>query len=130
MLLSKYAIAFLPFDDSPDSEVQITWENCTLRTWLNSDFYQSAFNTEEQSIIKQSAVTSNGFTNNGKVRETETKDSIFLLSKDEVEKLIPNDEDKLCLSTEYAYAKADDCLSMLNGCKSSEYLLITSAVPS
>lgn len=29
----------------------ITWENCTLRSWLNSVFYYTAFSEEEQAAI-------------------------------------------------------------------------------
>ncbi len=34
----------------------ITWENCTLRNWLNNDFYNLAFSSSEQSDIVQQNV--------------------------------------------------------------------------
>lgn len=34
----------------------ITWETCSLRHWLNNDFYQTAFNSSEQKAIVQQEV--------------------------------------------------------------------------
>ena len=34
LLLSKYLLAAYEYDDDVDN----TWENCTCRSWLNSDF--------------------------------------------------------------------------------------------
>ena len=33
------------------------WEDCSLRNWLNNDFYNKAFNDEEKESIKETAVT-------------------------------------------------------------------------
>ena len=32
----------------------VTWETCTLRTWLNNEFYNEVFNETEQKAIKDS----------------------------------------------------------------------------
>ena len=64
-----------------------TWENSTIRTWLNEDFYNSAFNDAERGIIRKSQNTS--ITNLRKMvvkREYETittSENVFLLSYDE-----------------------------------------------
>ena len=34
-----------------DEYTSITWEDCTLRTWLNSDFYNSAFSSAEKAEL-------------------------------------------------------------------------------
>ena len=39
-----------------NNEVDITWETCSLRTWLYSDFYRKAFSTAEQNVIKVTTV--------------------------------------------------------------------------
>lgn len=49
LLISKYALESLPFDTTSGEE--ITWENCTLRTWLNDSFYKDAFAVTEQEQI-------------------------------------------------------------------------------
>jgi hypothetical protein len=61
-----------------------TWESSTLRTWLNEDFYQTAFSEDEQSAI----ITTDVVTAANPEYETDggnaTKDKIYLLSYEEV----------------------------------------------
>ena len=35
-LLSRYVLDAIPYEESHD---KVTWEECTLRAWLNDDFY-------------------------------------------------------------------------------------------
>ncbi len=46
-LRSKYVIDCVPFDEDGES----TWEDCSLRKWLNEDFYNEAFSKSEQEMI-------------------------------------------------------------------------------
>ena len=48
LLLSKYALDCKKYNDNSGS---ITWENCTLREWLNNDFYNTAFSDTEKKRI-------------------------------------------------------------------------------
>ena len=48
LLLSKYGLEAKAYNTK---FVDITWENCTLRTWLNGEFLAKAFSAEEQSAI-------------------------------------------------------------------------------
>ena len=60
----------------------ITWENCTLRNWLNNDFYGMAFSSEEQkAIVPQMVVNEDRYDIEG---GNDTWDKIFLLSAEEV----------------------------------------------
>lgn len=54
----------------------ITWERCTLRSWLKDDFYNNAFNDAEKSSIKSTELT----TLNGPfaTESTTTTDTVFL----------------------------------------------------
>ncbi len=36
-----------------DRDSNVTWENCSLRKWLNEDFYNDAFNIKERSALKK-----------------------------------------------------------------------------
>ena len=52
LLLSKYALDRKEYNESnatitPD----ITWEDCTLRSWLNNDFYNTAFSASDRKKI-------------------------------------------------------------------------------
>ncbi len=76
----------------------ITWEKCTLRSWLNNDFYNMAFSTKERSAIIMTNVDnslSQGFdftTVDSYAEKTtggnNTKDKIFLLSYAEANKYL------------------------------------------
>ncbi|MBQ7529933.1 hypothetical protein IJT10_08575 [bacterium] len=77
-----------------EEKKEITWADCTLRHWLNDDFYNRAFNSQEQSLIKTSNVTNNA--------GPSTNDRIFLLSVDEAERLFKDDKDRFCKPTDYA----------------------------
>lgn len=80
----------------------ITWDNCSLRTWLNDDFLKEAFNAKEQAkilTVKVSADANPRFdTDPGK----ETKDKVFLLSIKEAKKYFSNDNERACIPTAYA----------------------------
>ncbi|MBO6119930.1 MAG: hypothetical protein J6P02_05640, partial [Lachnospiraceae bacterium] len=69
-----------------DEYTDVTWEICTLRNWLNNDFYYMAFNSDEQNkILTTSVINNNNIdydTNGGNI----TDDKIFCLSIEEVRK--------------------------------------------
>ena len=48
ILLSKNIIDLQPYNND---KADITWENCSLRKWLNDEFYNNAFKYEELGII-------------------------------------------------------------------------------
>lgn len=59
----------------------VTWENCTLRKWLNNDFYNMAFDSKEQESILLSDVSqSPGAAYRHRNSGNDTKDKIYLLS--------------------------------------------------
>ena len=49
LLLSKYALDAMPFHEVEDWNV--TWGDCTLRSWLNGEFLGVAFGDEERMQI-------------------------------------------------------------------------------
>lgn len=48
LLISRYALDAQPYNKDYTS---VTWETCTLRTWLNGTFYNKAFSSAEQAAI-------------------------------------------------------------------------------
>ncbi len=72
----------------------ITWADCTLRRWLNSEFYDKAFNEQERKHILQTSIVNNA--------GPKTEDYIFLLSVDEAKSLFANDDERRAKPTEYA----------------------------
>ena len=77
LLLSKYILDCKQFNDTYEA---VTWKDCTLRKWLNNDFYNYAFNdAEKDSIILSNIVTKN---NGNEV----TEDKVFLLDTVDIDK--------------------------------------------
>ncbi len=72
----------------------VTWEKCTLRRWLNSDFINRAFSEKECGLILAVSVSNNA--------GSSTVDRVFLLSKDEANKLFAGNKDRRCKPTVYA----------------------------
>ncbi len=69
-------------DCKPYNQVDtgVTWETCTLRSWLNDDFYNTAFSSTERSKIKTSTVVNDDNPRNGTDGGNNTNDKLFLLS--------------------------------------------------
>lgn len=81
MIITRDVIAFRAYHDIL---ADITWEECSLRKWLNEDFYNSAFTEEEKAAIKETLVVNNN--KNEKydtVSGNDTTDRIYCLSIDE-----------------------------------------------
>ena len=91
LLLSKYGLEPREFNTK---RIHITWENSSLRKWLNEVFLYTAFSEDERSAIS--------ITNT----EENTQDSVFLLSYKEVyEQYLPEKDMRKCAPTEYAIFK-------------------------
>lgn len=85
----------------------ITWENCSLREWLNSELIEELFTEEELSLIPFTSVTNTDnphYLNQGKGGNN-TKDRLFLLSLDEIRSYLPQKEERLLTPTEFALSE-------------------------
>lgn len=67
LVISKAAISYLPFNDKDEA---VTWENCSLRKWLNNEFIKEFSNFEREQICE--------------TRVENSTDRIFILSQDEI----------------------------------------------
>jgi len=81
LLLSEKILDSKPYNET---ETNVTWETCTLRAWLNKDFYNAAFSSTEQAKIKTSTVVNEDDPLNGADGGNNTSDKLFLLSYSEV----------------------------------------------
>lgn len=90
----------------------VTWEECTLRKWLNSKFIDKAFTTQEQGAVLESLVVNEDGAK-GSEAGADTYDKVYLLSIYEVidpDLGFPTDwKDKggtrVALNTEYTKSK-------------------------
>ena len=83
LLISRYGLDVQPYNSE---KTDVTWETCTLRTWLNNTFFNKAFTSAEQATILTTTVY-NFWTEGNTEWESgggnTTQDRIFLLSYEE-----------------------------------------------
>ena len=108
-LVSRFALDGRPYNGDMD----VTWENCDLRKWLNGKFLKKAFSPEEQSMIKLSKVQNDDNPEYGTRGGNTTRDRIFCLSFAEAERYFKNDAERRCLAT--ATARAHGAFSDRHG---------------
>ena len=109
LLISKYIIDCKCYNEIRD---KVTWETCTLRKWLNNDFYNTAFNNDEKNKIVATTLNQMNNPNNDKSKGgNATNDKVFLLSIDEIRKyfnqqgLTPDNQKLAAVPTDYAKSK-------------------------
>ena len=88
LLLSHYGLVVQPYHTE---EIDITWEDCSLRAWLNDAFLNRAFSPEEQAAILTTDVDNGAgqgydgwYTRGG----NDTQDRVFLLSYGEANRYL------------------------------------------
>lgn len=87
----------------------ISWEDSTIRQWLNKDFYDSAFSKDEQKAIVKQKIQNKDNSNYGTNGGNNTKDKVFLLSMEEV------------VNQEYGFCERDDLKSSTHMVQVSDY---------
>lgn len=99
LMISKYALDCKKYNSSLED---ITWEKCSLRTWMNESFLNEAFSYSEQEKILTINNTEDNSENDTN-SDSEINDRVFLLSITEVEKYFDTDaKETLCSTTRYA----------------------------
>ncbi len=86
LLISRYGLDTQRYNTIYE---RITWEICTLRTWLNSSFIDKAFSAEEKNAILLTDVDNSnnqGYSNWDTGGGYNTQDKVFLLSYAEANK--------------------------------------------
>ena len=81
-VVSKYALDYQKYHYSWSDD--ITWESCTLRKWLNNDFFNAAFTDDEKAMIPTVTVSADKNPNYVTHPGNATKDKVFLLSIAEI----------------------------------------------
>ena len=108
LVVSRYALDFRAYNDTI---TDITWENSSLRKWLNGDFYTNSFTDAEKGRIL--TVTNDNPDNPvyGTKGGNRTQDRIFVLSSDEARRYFKTDAERMCKVTEYAAANYEAAYS-------------------
>ena len=110
LLLSKRAVETLPYHNTDED---VTWETSSLRSWLNGEFLETAFSSEEISSVLPTVLDNSGV--NPEYHYTEgsapTEDKVFLLSHDEAALYLPEEALRLCEKSLHAPSYEDDISS-------------------
>ena len=120
LLLSRYCLDAGPYNTN---RTDITWEECTLRGWLNTGFYKTAFKEEEQSAILKTPIENGADPRINEENVTggnNTDDMVFLLSYDEANKYFISNDARRCEATDYAMSKG---AATTNGTKAANWWL-------
>ena len=102
LVTSKYVLDCISYHKK---EQKITWDKCDLRKWLNNEFYNGAFVSEEQNRIINSVVQADKNPSFKTSPGKDTKDKVFLLSMTEAKKYFDSDSARICKGTRFAYSK-------------------------
>ena len=104
MVISRYALDYKPYNTA---NYGVTWETCTLRTWLNQDFLNAAFSSTEQAMIPTVTVTADKNPSRWSTADlgNATQDKVFLLSIVEANEYFVTDSARKCNHTAYANAQ-------------------------
>lgn len=97
LVISKYCIEQMPFNETL---APVTWEDSTIRDWLNSSFLRTAFTSSERTQILTSSVPYPDDAEEKRI-DGETRDEVFLLSENEVLSYLESYASRKATATEY-----------------------------
>ena len=110
LVISRYALDCKQYNTESKA---VTWEGCSLRSWLNDSFLKSAFSSGEQAMIPTVTVSADRNPSYSTDPGKDTEDRVFLLSIAEANQYFASDEARKCVPT--AFAKANGCYASDNG---------------
>ena len=91
LLISDKLLDYVPYHEEAKA---VTWSECSLRRWLNNDFYHAAFTSQEQAKITLSHHENSG--------SRTTNDRIFALSSSEAQQYFSSGNDMAAYTTDFA----------------------------
>ena len=98
LVITLYAVESRVFHTERD---YITWEGCSLRAWLNGEFLDTAFSSDERSAIRTTTVASQPSPDYPEIPAgNDTEDKLFLLSIQEAETLFADGNGLACSPSE------------------------------
>ena len=82
--MSELLLDAQPFDRNNDPQHGYDYAYSTLRTWLNADFYETAFTSEEQAALREHESLLYSFPRSKPLVTASVTDQVFLLSRRDV----------------------------------------------
>lgn len=121
LVISRYGLEEYSVGDGGEE-----WKGCRVRSFLNTQFYEEAFVSEEKALILDTIVKTDVNPNHG-TGSYETLDRIFLLSDDEANRFFADNDSRKCYTTPYSRSGSyvsrleDSCQWWLRSPGSSAY---------
>ena len=138
VLIAKHFVDLRPYNTESKA---VTWETCTLRKWLNNEFYNNAFSDFEKGMITETLVKADPNPEEKTSPGRDTKDKVFLLSIKEAEQYFKTDADRKCDGKFYwwlrspgryahnaANVKSDGSIFAFGGLVSNDYYAVRPAL--
>ena len=92
LLLTKDITELRPYHDDVEN---VTWETCSLRSYLNNTWLNNTFSESEKKRILTTSVENNDNNEYGTPGGNDTKDKVILLSIDEVKQFFSADFERI-----------------------------------
>ncbi|MDR1537836.1 MAG: DUF6273 domain-containing protein [Clostridiales bacterium] len=92
LLVPKEMVGYRSFNDIGEG---VTWENSSIRKWLNNEFYNTAFSEQQKAFILESDLENKANSEYNVGGGATTKDKVFLLSIDEAAKYFSGDDSRV-----------------------------------
>ena len=113
-VVSRYALDCRHYHSKIE---QVTWETSDIRSWLNNDFYSTAFTKSERAKIKTTTLENRDNADYNTDGGNDTKDKVFLLSIDEAKAYLPSTVERVCIATKYAESQGSQLESLTRSCR-------------
>ena len=105
LLITEKLLDYVQYDEK---YADVTWENCTLRIWMNQIFYNISFDSIEQNKISETTNTNDDNPIHKSDGGNATKDKVFALSISEVKDFFSSYDSRIAFTTVYAHGKSYD----------------------
>ena len=114
LVISEYGLDCMPLHDQ---YAKVTWEECSLRKWLNGDFCETAFPGGEKDLILAIRNTTENHYAGGR-GGSDTVDRVFLLSEAQAREYFDDDDARLLFPTRYAFDRGAEINAETGACRS------------
>ena len=99
LLLSQNSLEVMMFNTL---NKKVTWQNSSIRKWLNEDFLNNAFSDKETVRIQDTLVTADPNEKYDVDVGSDTVDKVFILSIKEAEMYFKTNDNRICFASNYA----------------------------
>lgn len=98
LIISEKLLDYMQYNET---EINVTWETCTLRKWMNNDLINEIFTYDEQQKIVTVTNINPDNSQYGTNGGNNTQDKLFLLNSDEAENYFLSNKDRIAYTNDY-----------------------------